>query len=365
MSFMPIEISLYKNVLRPALFKQDSEMIHNNFVRVGRFIGKPGVRSLAGFFLNYENKALNTEVCGIKFRNPIGLAAGFDKNGLMVDLLPRVGFGFEEIGSVTGYPWPGNKKPRLFRLIKDNSIVVNYGLSSQGSNIVYKRLVNKKFGFPLGINVAGICRDKTISGGIKDYIKSFSKLHKIGDYTTINISCPNLSEGMTFCDPSNLKRLLNEVKKQDIAKPIFLKISPDLESSELDKTLETIKSYKFVSGLIISNLVKNRDRVKLITKTHSKYQGGLSGEPVKNLSNSLIREVYKKTKARYPIIGCGGVFNAEDAFEKIKNGASLVQLVTGMIFNGPFSIKYINKGLVELMKTEGYKNIKDVVGQNI
>jgi dihydroorotate dehydrogenase len=359
---MQPDILLYKKVVRPVLFSQDAERVHTFFIRAGRIWGRPPLRNILGSFMNYENPALETQVAGMKFKNPLGLAAGFDKDGYLTGVLPHVGFGFEEVGSVTGDPWYGNPKPRLFRLPLDKSIVVHYGLSSHGSRIVSKRLKGRRFSFPVGISIAGVCRDLSIQGGIDDYVKAFSTMHSIGDYTTINISCPNLSEGMTFCQSDNLNSLLKEIKRLEISRPVFLKIKPDFLEKELDDTLSVIKKYPFVKGLVVSNLTKKREDLKTPEAIYRKYKGGISGLPTRDKSTALISRVYKKTRGRLVIIGCGGIFTPEDAYEKILNGASLLQLITGMIYSGPRTIRYINKGLVRLLKKDGYNKVEQAVG---
>ncbi|MFH1978069.1 MAG: quinone-dependent dihydroorotate dehydrogenase [Candidatus Aenigmatarchaeota archaeon] len=358
---------MYKQVLRPMLFRMDPEHVHDMITRTGSLLGHvPGARDMAGHFLRYENPMLEQEVLGIKLANPIGLAAGFDKDAVLTDILYYIGFGFEEIGSVTGDPCEGNPKPRLFRLPKDKSLVVNYGLKSEGSEKIYDKLKNKKFKFPVGVSIAKINKDGiNTKDGIADYVKAFKKLHCIGSYTTINISCPNTSDGRSFCHPDNLQKLLKEINKFKIKNPIFLKIKPDLTSTELGKTLAIINKFNFVSGLIVSNLSKNRENLKTPKKELSKVEGGISGLPTREKSNQLIKQIYKKTKGKYIIIGCGGVFTAEDAYEKIKLGSSLVQLITGMVYEGPAVVKNINKGLVELLKKDGFKNISEAVGSGI
>lgn len=302
----------------------------------------------------------------IKFKNPIGLAAGFDKNAVLTGIIPVIGFGFMEVGSITAEKCLGNPRPRLFRLPKDNSLVVNYGLCNDGAIAIHKRLKGKRFRIPIGISIARTNKALNEQESIDDYTKGFKIMQDIGSYITINISCPNTLDKKNFCDPLRLDKLLKELKKYKHNKPILLKIKPDLTEKDIDKLLSIVSKYKFINGFIISNLSSKRNLLNLKTEKHivNKTTGGISGFPVKKRSTYLIRYVYKKTKGKYIIIGCGGVFTAEDAYEKIKAGANLIQLVTGMIYNGPGLIKKINKGLVKLLEKDGFNNIQQAVGRD-
>src|SRR3989344_4250144 len=289
-------MNAYKYFIRPVLFQIDAEKVHNFALRIGSFLGRSYVlRKSLAFFYGYNNDRLYVNIKGIRFRNPVGLAAGFDKNGVITNILPSIGFGFEEIGSVTAKKCEGNKKPRLFRLVKDKAIVVNYGLCNDGAEAVFNRLKSKSFEIPIGISIAKT-NDSTIkgSGSIEDYCAAFKVIQSLGNFIVINISCPNSGDGKSFEDPVLLEKLLKKLKPK---KPMFLKLSADITQKKLDK-----------------------------------------------------------------IIGLGGIFNAEEAYERIRNGANLVQLLTGMIYEGPGLVKKINKGLVKLLKKDGFNNIQEAVG---
>ncbi|MBI4158692.1 quinone-dependent dihydroorotate dehydrogenase [Candidatus Woesearchaeota archaeon] len=349
---------MYKTIIRPILFQVDPEKVHNKALKLGSFFGKFAFfRKFLALFYDYRNDKLEVNVCGIHFRNPIGLAAGFDKNGVLFDIIPSIGFGFEEIGSVTALPCEGNLKPRLFRLIKDKVLVVNYGLCNDGVETVHQRLANKKFGIPIGINIAKT-NDKNIKGNksVDDYWKSYEIMENIGDYITINISCPNSGDGRSFEDPRLLEKLLSKLKME---KPVFLKISPDIDKKKLSEVLKLSKRYS-VSGFVVANLTHDRSFLK--TKNLDSLEGGISGFCLKEKTDDLISYIYKKTKGKFVIIGVGGIFNAGDAYRKIRNGASLLQLITGMIYEGPSIVKKINKELVELLERDGFKNIEEAVG---
>jgi len=363
---------LYNYIIRPILFRFDAESVHDTMTKLCIFLGKHEfIKKIISYFFVYRNSKLNIDICGIDFENPIGLAAGFDKNANLIDFMPCIGFGFIEVGSVTGEKCLGNPRPRLFRLPKDKTLVINYGLCNDGAEFISKKLTDKKCQIKLGVSVAKT-NDPNIKGraSIMDYVKAFRLLSPIGDYTTINISCPNSGDGRIFCeDPILLDSLLAEVGKEidklKVHKPIFLKLKPDLDKKSLDKLLKIVGKYKFVSGFIISNLTRNRAGLKTNVGEVNKTKGSLSGKPVEELSNKMIEYVYSTTKGRYTIIGCGGVFSAEDAYKKIKLGSSLIQLITGMVYEGPALIKNINKGLVKLLAKDGYNSIKEAVGVNI
>jgi dihydroorotate dehydrogenase len=353
---------MYKKFIRPILFKFNPELIHNLTNLTGRFATSTKSSLLVRPLFVYKNKKLENKILNITFKNPIGLAAGFDKNAQLINFMADLGFGFTEVGSITANFCNGNPKPRLHRLIKEKGIIVNYGLANKGAENICKKLKNKKFKIPLGISIAKT-NDPSIKGNqsINDYFKSFKLAKDIADYITINISCPNVGDGRTFEDPELLEKLLKKINTIKTKQIIFLKISPDIQKNNLDKIITLAKTYK-INGFLASNLTKDRSDIDLEKK--GKFKGGISGKPTKDKSNDLIKYLYKKSKGKFIIIGCGGIFNAKDAYEKIKSGASLVQLVTGLIFEGPSLIKKINKELVELLEKDNYKNISEAIGSD-
>lgn len=352
---------MYKKFIRPILFKGNAESVHNSLILLGRFLAFSRISRILRKNFVFKNKILRNKVMGIYFDNPVGLAAGFDKNAYLIDFMPDIGFGFIEIGSVTAEACTGNPKPRLHRLVKDRGIIVNYGLANEGANKVRERLNKKKFRIPVGISIAKT-NNPNIKGeeSVNDYLKSFKIMKELGDYITINISCPNAGDGRSFEDPVLLGSLLKKINKIRNKKNILLKISPDIDKKNLDKILKLAKKYK-INGFVVSNLTKKREN--LSKDFNLKYPGGISGKPAKEKSNKLIKYIFKKTKGNFVIVGCGGVFNGADAYEKIKNGASLIQMITGMIFEGPGVISRINKKLVELLKKDGYNNIAEAIGK--
>ncbi len=355
----------YRFLLKPLLFRLEPETAHDLFVNIGKTLGRfTTTRYLTSLLFNFKDPVLTQKILGIKFKNPIGLAAGFDKDANLFNILPEVGFGFEEIGSITANPYEGNPKPRLVRLKKSQSLLVNYGLKSLGAKLIAEKLKGKRFKFPIGTSIAKTNSLETVNEtlGIKDYAAGFEHFTQIGDYFTINISCPNTFGGQPFHNPASLNKLLNALDKIPTKKPIFIKFSPDLSIKEIDSILEICSNHR-VHGFVLSNLTKKRTNPKIIDNSIPDF-GGLSGKVVEELTDNLIKYVYKKTQGKYLIIGCGGVFSAKDAYRKIKLGASLIQLITGMIYQGPQTISQINLGLVKLLKKDGYKNISEAIGAN-
>ncbi len=357
----------YRWIIKPILFKFDPEDVHDNFTFIGNFLGKYLItRKISNFFWNYSNPILEQNILGIKLKNPIGLSAGFDKNAKLTDIIPTVGFGFMEVGSITGEVCKGNPKPRLWRLKKSKSLAVYYGLVNEGCTTIAQKLKNKKFSIPVGISIAKTNCKETVDTqkAINDYSKAYKSFTDIGDYFTINISCPNAYGGEPFTDSIKLDALLQTIMSVPKNKPIFLKLSPDLNLKEIDEIIDVSVKWK-IDGFICTNLTKNRNNVNIVDNIVPEL-GGLSGKAVSDLSTELIRYIYKKTgghASKFIIIGSGGVFTAEDAYRKIKAGASLIQVLTGMIFEGPQVISSINLGLVELLKKDGYKNISEAIGK--
>ncbi len=367
---------MYKNLVKHILFRYDPEFVHDRAIGVGRFFGSNAVtRLITRIFFGYSNRGLRQVINGIEFSNPVGLAAGFDKNAEMAGAVPGLGFGFEEVGSVTAEPCEGNPRPRLWRLVRSRSLVVYYGLKNDGCEVIYKRMIKgigkkgtkkKRRHFPYGINIAYTnSRENSAMGrAIADYAKTYRKFAKLGDYTTLNLSCPNTyDDRYVFLKGKNLARLMAAIRKIRSGKPVFIKISPDMRRGDVDSIIKVAQKFG-VDGIICGNLTKKRKNSRIVEKSLPE-KGGISGKAVEELSNEMIRHVYIRTKGSMTIVGCGGVFTAEDAYKKIKLGASLVQLITGMIFEGPQAISEINRGLVKLMKKDGFTNISQAVGKDV
>lgn len=355
----------YRRILKPIFFRFDPENVHDFFVYTGKLLGGSSVsKQLIRFLFTYRHPSLEQSVLGIRFNNPIGLTAGFDKNAELTDIMDAVGFGFTEVGSVTGEPCAGNPKPRLWRLPKSESIMVWYGLKNDGAVAIADRTRSLSFPIPVGTSVARTNDASTvdIDAGIADYAKAFSAFPTIGAYTTVNISCPNTCGGEPFTTPERLDRLLATLDTIATTKPVFLKFPVDLAFDATDALIAVALRHR-VHGVILSNLTKDHHASTVDqTELTNAMKGGLSGVPTRERSNALIAHVYSTAGDRLTIIGSGGVFRAEDAYAKIRAGASLVQLATGMIFRGPQVIGEINRGLVALLKHDGFTNISEAIG---
>jgi dihydroorotate dehydrogenase subfamily 2 len=359
----------YKWILKPILFKLDAEDIHDSFIKIGQNAGKFKItQKTASIFWNYKDSSLKQNVLGINFTNPVGLAAGFDYEGRLTQIMPEVGFGFETIGTITNNPYEGNEKPRLGRLIKSRSLLVNKGFKNLGIHNTLEKLVGKKFKIPVGLSI-GVTNTSSLKNqqeAILDIIKSFQTAEKSEipfSYYELNISCPNLQTSVEFYSPTSLEELLNAVTKNKLNKPLFIKMPIDKTNAEVLEILKVVAKYP-VAGVIFGNLQKDRNDPAFDQKEVARFsKGNFSGKPTEKRSNELISLTRKTCGKKLIIIGVGGVFNAEDAYRKIKAGASLVELITGMIFEGPQVISDINLGLTKLLKRDGYKNISEAIGK--
>lgn len=357
----------YAKVVKPFFFSFDPETIHDTLVSTGSFLGRFALtRALTAALFRYRHPMLEQTIRGIHFPVPVGLAAGFDKEGVLTDIMSSVGFGFMEIGSVTGRPHTGNAHPRLWRLPKSRGLVVNYGLKNDGCEVIAQRLSTKKKRLPWGISIAktAILENDDTENGIKDYLKAYTTLYPIADYITINISCPNVDGGQPFCDPANLDLLLETIATNRLGdKPHFVKLSPDISKEQVKEIVKTAEKHG-IDGFVCTNLTKPRENEYLLD-TNVPKKGGMSGKVVDALSDSVIRTVYEETKGKKLIIGLGGVFTGADAYRKIRLGANLVQLLTGMIYEGPQAIGQINRDLVQLLKKDGFTSIGEAVGADL
>ena len=342
----------FYSFLKSLLFLLDPELAHRITINYLKTIKSKK-------FESYD--ILKSNVFGLNFSNPVGIAAGFDKNAEVAQNLINLGFGFSEVGTVTPYPQPGNPKPRIFRLKDDEAIINRLGFNSVGFDQVKSRLgkINDTI---IGVNIGANKDSKDFS---EDYIKGIKFFSTLASYITINISSPNTPGLRSLEILENLDVLLDKINNLDkedlfIKTPILLKISPDLNSDNLKYLCERVLSSK-IDGLIVSNTTIARDSIA----DNIDQSGGLSGKPLFKSSTQQLRRVFKYTNGRIPLIGVGGIDSAEKAYEKIKNGASLVQLYTGLVYNGPNLIKDINKNLSTLIKDDGYNNISEAVGAEV
>ena len=341
---------MYKLFIRPFLFLFDPEKIHYITFSLIRFLCKvPFMALIFRGLYKIEDKRLERKLFGITFKNPVGLAAGFDKNAVLFNELANFGFGFIEIGTVTPKGQEGNPKKRLFRLKEDNGIINRMGFNNDGLEIAIEQLKKNKGKLIIGGNIG---KNTQTSSELytRDYELCFKGLHPYVDYFVLNVSCPNVGSDAKLNDKSYLIELISAIQKLNnqeiIQKPILLKIAPDLNNNQLDEIIELVAETK-IDGVIASNTSTTRDHLK--TSNHLLKEignGGLSGQPIKELSTRVIKYLAQNSNKAFPIIGVGGIHSAEDALDKIEAGADLVQIYTGFIYEGPGLIKQINKALL-------------------
>ncbi|MDA9089919.1 quinone-dependent dihydroorotate dehydrogenase [Maribacter arcticus] len=343
---------MYRLLIRPILFLFDPEKVHHISFSTIKFFSKIGLSCLFKSMFLIEDKRLERELFGLKFKNPVGLAAGFDKNAVLYNELSDFGFGFVEIGTLTPKPQDGNPKKRLFRLKADHAIINRMGFNNKGVFEAAEKL-KKEHRVLIGGNI-GKNKVTPNNEAIKDYLICFDALFDHVDYFVVNVSSPNTPGLRELQDKEPLMALLNELqlensklstRKKTIRKPILLKIAPDLTDSQLLDIIEIVDTTK-IDGVIATNTTISRENLK----SHAlliEEAGGLSGAPLKNRSTEVIRFLAEKSNKSFPIIGVGGIHSAEDAIEKLEAGADLIQLWTGFVYEGPGLVKKINKALLE------------------
>ncbi|XWN37602.1 MAG: quinone-dependent dihydroorotate dehydrogenase [Balneola sp.] len=336
---------LYKNLVKPLIFKKDAEEAHELALKFSGAANQSVLlQALASAFYG-GGKNLSKNYWGLNFKNPVGLAAGFDKNGTTPKAMEALGFGFVEIGSITAKSSEGNPKPRAFRLPDDNSLINRMGLNNEGTDIITNRLTYQDLSIPLGINIAKT-NDSSIHGkdAISDYAYSYEKAQKVADYITVNISCPNTGEGKTFEDPEALSSLLKGLNPSANKIPTLVKFSVDTESKTLHKLVEICESFD-IDGYVATNTSSNRDYLNTkVAILNTIGNGGLSGAAIAQKSDSVISTLYTILKGSKPIIGVGGIDSVESAQRKVDAGANLLQIYTGLVFEGPGLIKKIKNG---------------------
>jgi dihydroorotate dehydrogenase len=336
---------IYKTIAKPILFRKDAEDAHNSAINLSKTTSNSSLlRFAAKALYQYKSERLHRSYFGLNFPNPLGLAAGFDKNGTTPIAMQALGFGFVEIGSITAKPSQGNPRPRAFRLPKDQSLINRMGLNNQGATEIIKRLKKVSLSIPLGVNIAKT-NDPTIHGedAIQDYVFSFKLAEEVADYITVNISCPNTGEGKTFEDPAALEALLKAINPAKSNIPVLVKFSSDTDESTL-KVLIDLCEQNGISGYVATNTSNNRSGLQTSDQTLNQIgNGGLSGKAISDRSNQVIRWIRSNTDK--PIIGVGGITDSASALEKLDAGANLLQVYTGLVYEGPALIKNINKAI--------------------
>ncbi len=345
------------SIFKPYIFSLDPEVAHDLAIQSLKFNVLP-----KSIFNVKDEDILETNLLNEKLPNPIGLAAGFDKSAEVYNSLFKLGYGFVEVGTVTPKRQLGNPKPRVFRLEKDQALINRLGFNNHGSEVISKRIANDLPSGFLGINIGP---NKDTVNKEEDYYKCLSRLSSYAGYLTVNISSPNTEGLRDFHDQKELEKLLTGInkikKKNNISKPLMIKLSPDINDQEISRIVELILRFK-IEGIVVSNTTdSNRENLSDFKKSE---KGGLSGQPLKNLSTSLIKKFFRETRGRLQIIGVGGVDTGQAAFEKISAGANAVQLYTGMVYKGPGVVKQMKKELISILKKERLKNIDEAVGIN-
>ncbi len=358
----------YTQLLKPVLFKCNPELVHTSVVRIGEGLGKCGpAKKLLHQKLVHPSPLISQNLLGHFFASPFGLSAGFDYEARLTQILPALGFGFTTVGTITNLPYGGNAGPMLGRLPKSKALMVNKGFKNLGADKTISRLSGLTFEVPVGISIGrtNSIALATQAQSITDIAFAFTKfegsLVKHTHYE-LNISCPNLVGSVTFYPPKNLEELLRVVDGLQLSRPLLVKMPIEKSDKEVLAMLAVISEHR-VAGVIFGNLQKDRSHPSLFPDEVAKFpKGNFSGKPTYDRSNELISLAYKHYSGRLLIVGCGGVFTTEDAVEKIRRGASLVQLITGLIYKGPQLVSQMNKELALYIKRAGYKSITELVG---
>ena len=339
--------------IRSLIFKLDPELTHALAIKALKFNYNP-INNIP------KNSSIETIIFGKKIFNPVGIAAGFDKDAEVYNPLFRLGFGFVEVGTITPLKQYGNPKPRVFRLEEDEALINRLGFNNSGADIISSRIKSNSPNGLFGINIGP---NKDTKNRLEDYLICLRKFHALGDYLTINISSPNTENLRSFHNQNELDELLNAIQeekqtlKSDI--PIAIKISPDIDEINIEQIADLLVKYNIAAVIISNTTDRNRENLKNINKLE---KGGLSGKPLEKKSNIFINRFYKILKDKIIIIGVGGVDSGKSAYEKIINGASLIQLYTGMVYKGPNVASKISNELIDILKNEGIKNISEAIG---
>ena len=367
---MPV---LYKSVIRPLLFRKDPEESHEMILRMlARLEFLYG--TLEDFY-KVEDERLIVKIGPLTFANPVGLAAGFDKNALAPKMISSFGFGFIEVGAITAEAQPGNPKPRLYRLPEDDALINRLGFNNEGAAAIAIKLdrLRARGGrpkIPLGMNI-GRTKIVETQDAVADFLSCVEQLFPHGDFFTLNVSSPNTPNLRELQEKTLLRDLLSAVQERNHElsartniglKPVFVKIAPDIEFSQVDEIIEVVEQAK-LTGIVATNATAfMREGLK---SPNGSQPGGLSGRPIAAMVTKFIAHIFQLTHGRLPIIGVGGIFTADDAYDKIKAGANAVQIYTGWVFEGPGAVKRINKGLLRLMERDGFKHVSEAVGSGV
>jgi len=345
-------MGFYEAALRPLLFRMDPESVHDLAFKA---LERGAVSTKV-----YENKLLEQDLFGVRFSNPLGLAAGFDKNARAVDHWHKLGFGSVEVGTITRNGQTGNPKPRLFRLPDDKALINRMGFNNDGAEAVAARLNHSASQIPLGINL-GKSKVTPLEQAPEDYQESFRQLKEYGAYFVVNVSSPNTPGLRSLQERGPLSEIFRAIKEVDSTKPLFVKVAPDLELSALDEVVEVALEHG-LTGIIATNTTISREGIPE-NRSNRNEAGGLSGAPVRNKSNEILRHLYRTCGEKMILIGVGGIFTGDDLYEKIALGAHLCQVYTGWIYGGPHMAPSCLERLAERMEDEGIQSLKDLRGK--
>lgn len=343
---------MYRNLIRPLLFLLPPESIHRLLVLFLRFIFKvPGVHGLCKRIYHVDHKVLKTDFLGMRFDNPVGLAAGFDKNAEVYREFYAFGFSFIEVGTITPLGQPGNTRPRSFRIPKDRGLINRMGFNNQGAEAAARKLSHTR---PKGLILGGNIGKNTLTpndAAVDDYEAVFKTIYDLVDYFVVNVSCPNITDLHKLQDQESLELILGRILEirngYSESKPVLLKISPDLNLKQLDETLEIVSKMK-LDGIVATNTTITRDALKTTSEEIAAIgNGGMSGSPITARSLEVVRYIHDKTDGRLPIIAVGGIMSVQDAMNMFEAGATLIQLYTGFIYEGPGLAKRINRELIK------------------
>ena len=360
----------YKYIFKRIFFLFDPETVHELTTGLAELMGKfPFIIPVLSFFFAKKSQIIKQKIAGINFDGPMGLAAGFDYEAKTTQILSGMGFGFQTIGTISNQEYKGNPRPRLGRLPQSKSLMVNKGFKNKGADWTAEKLSKLYFKIPLGVSIGktNIKSCDTQEKAITDIMRAFKIFEEKGvknSYYELNISCPNLYGDVSFYPPENLENLLKEVEKLKLKKPIFIKMPINESNPSVRKMMDVIIKHN-IAGVIFGNLQKDKSNPAIIKEELKWQKGNYSGLPTRRRSDELISLAYRNYGKKLVIIGCGGVFCAEDAYRKIRLGASLVQLITGLIYEGPLLVAKINKDLPKLLKEDGFKNISEAIGSDL
>ena len=359
----------YRGIIKKILFLIDSESIHGKTVSFGHWLGgRKHINKIISSIFRVDSQILEQSIFNLKFVSPVGLAAGFDYEGRLTQILPSIGFGFGTVGTLTHFPYEGNAQPRMGRLPKSRALMVNKGFKNLGVEQTLTNLEKYRFVYPVGISIGKTNTDKhkTLHEAVNDVVSAFKIAESSNTpflYYELNISCPNLKGSVEFYDPEHLDNLLNAIGALKISRPVFVKMPISKSDSEIVSMMSVVVKYPYIKAAILGNLQKDRSHPTLVREEVEKFpNGNFSGFPCRDRSDELIALIYREFGEKIKIIGCGGIFSAEDAYKKIKLGASLLELITGLVFEGPQLVSEINYDLVKLIQKDGYTSISEAVG---